>query len=338
MTVRPYQSGDEAQIQTLFQKTFHQERSLQAWDWKFKKNPKQDKPFILVFEEEGQILGHISLWLTDAYINGQVSKIGVRVDTMVDPDARGKGIYKKLNDALVKEAAADGIDYLYGFPAPKAKELFLRYTGASHLTDMPRWIYVQKPVSLLASKFAPLQILKPFDRLYSKIRGTKTEMSDYEVREVTHCDEAFDRLAEKTKHTADGLVVRDAAYLNYRYFQHPTNSYKMFGLYKSGELYGYAVTNEKKSSFTNGMLIDWLASEPSVWPLLLQQALNELQNADVVQSWALRHTIAAETLKTKGFVHKDSPMPLVGKDIGPKTSMMNEAHRWFITPGDVDSY
>ncbi|WP_226581209.1 GNAT family N-acetyltransferase [Halobacillus litoralis] len=338
MTVRRYQQGDEPQIQALFQKTFHQERPLQAWEWKFKNNPKHENPFILVFEEEGTILGHISLWLMDAYMKGQKAKVGVRVDTMVDPEARGKGIYKKLNDALVEEAAKDGITYLYGFPAPKAKELFLRYTGASHLTDMPRWMYVQKPVSLLAAKFAPLKALKSFDRLYAKIRGTKTREHDYKVKEITQCDEDFDRLAEKTKHTADGLVVRDAEYLNWRYFQHPAHTYKMTALYKNNELAGYVVTNQKAGTFINGMIVDWLAVDDSTGAVLLDEALQVLSDADVVQSWALPHTWAAQTMKAKGFVHKDSPMPLVGKEIDPEQTDMNDPAKWFITPGDVDSY
>ncbi|MCA1021029.1 GNAT family N-acetyltransferase [Halobacillus litoralis] len=338
MAVRRYQPGDESQIQTLFQKTFHQERPLHAWEWKFKQNPEHKEPFILVFEENGKILGHISLWLMSAYIKGCIETIGVRVDTMVDPDARGKGIYKHLNDALIEEGRKAGITYLYGFPAPKAKELFLRYTGATHLTDMPRWMYVQKPVSLLSSKLSPLKVLKPLDRVYGKIRQTKKTPHAYEVKRITHCDPAFDELADKTKHTADGLVVRNAAYLNWRFFDHPSHTYKMTALYKQGDLQGYVITHEKEGRFRNGMIVDWLAVDDDAWQALLDEALVVLSEADVVQSWALPSMMPAHLMKQNGFVHKDSPMPLVGKEIDPENTDMNDPDKWFITPGDVDSY
>lgn len=338
MTVRRYHKGDEDQIQTLFKKTFNHTRPLAVWKWKFIENPKQERPFILVFEEDNQILGHISLWVTDAYLNGEKKKVGLRVDTMVDPDARGKGIYKKLNDALLVEAKQDGIDYLYGFPAPKAKELFLRYTGASHLTDMPRWMLIQKPIHLLASKFSPLSIFKPLDRIFQSFKKSKLHTDGYEVKEVKRCEQEFDQLAERSKHAEQGLVVRDAAYLNYRYFDHPEHQYKMIGIYEDRRLIGYVVTHQISGSFENGMLVDWLAEDEKLWPVLLAAARTELKDTDVIQSWALTHTLAASTLKQDGFIHKDSPMPLVGKAIDPSLSSMDDADQWFITPGDVDSY
>src|SRR5690554_6031271 len=104
MGVRFYQPGDEEQINRLFTKVFQKERSLEEWKWKFVDKPGEMNPWILVFEENNQILGHISLWVNEAYINGQPQKIGVRIDTMVDPDARGKGIYRQLNNRMIDEA------------------------------------------------------------------------------------------------------------------------------------------------------------------------------------------------------------------------------------------
>ncbi|MGP4060934.1 GNAT family N-acetyltransferase [Halobacillus sp. H74] len=338
MTVRHYRSGDETLIQSLFQKTFDQEMTFSTWKWKFIDNPKQKQPFILVYEENGHILGHISLWVTDAFINGEKKKIGLRVDTMVDPDARGKGIYKKLNTSLIEEADQAGIDFLYGFPAPKAKELFLRYTGGTHMTDMPRWMYVQKPMSLLASKFKPLKLLQPLDRLYTSIRQSKQVESDYEIRTIHQCDETFDQLAELAKHQSHAMIVRDSQYLNWRFFDHPTKDYVMQGLYREDELQGYVVTHQAQGAFHNGLIIDWLAIEEATWPHLLHHAMNELHQTDVIQTWALTHTTAAKALKAKGFVHKDSPMPLVGKEVAGHAAELNDAEKWFITPGDVDSF
>ncbi|WP_394218217.1 GNAT family N-acetyltransferase [Halobacillus trueperi] len=338
MSVRRYQKGDEAQIQSLFSKTFHHERPLSEWEWKFKDNPKQEKPFILVYEENDQILGHISLWLTEAYFHGKRATIGLRVDTMVDPSARGKGIYRKLNEVLLEEAAAEGIDFIYGFPAPKAKELFIRYTNATHMTDMPRWVSIQKPFSLLASRISALRLFKPLDRVVGLIKNKPSSDHRYHIKKLSGCDQSFDDLAKETRHLSEALVIRDAAYLNWRYLDHPTNQYELHALYQNERLCGYAVTKEQKNSFRNGLLIDWLAVDEEAWNALLSEVIQILGDSDMIQSWALPHTNAAKAMKNHGFVHKDSPMPLVGKEITEGTSQMNDSNMWFITPGDVDSF
>ncbi|ARI76190.1 GNAT family N-acetyltransferase [Halobacillus mangrovi] len=340
MTIRRYQQGDEAQIQSLFHKTFHTERGQNVWRWKFIENPKQERPFILVWDEDGQILGHISLWVSDAYINGEKKKVGLRVDTMVDPDARGKGIYKQLNKALLEEAKADDIAYLYGFPAPKAKELFVRYTEATHLTDMPRYVFIQHPVALLASKLAPLKLFKPLDGVFEKLkRPSFSSDKRLQVKKVTHCDERFDELAKKTSTQEEAALIRDADYLNWRYHDHPVNKYTMAAVYDHDELKGYVVTKLTEGKFKNGLIIDWLAvDEDSVWETLLEAAFHHLSEADLIQSWQLSHTIGAEVLKKHNFTHKDSPMPLVGKEVVPDTAFMNDVKSWMITMGDVDSF
>ncbi|SFK17711.1 Acetyltransferase (GNAT) domain-containing protein [Halobacillus dabanensis] len=338
MTVRPYKPGDEVQIQLLFKKTFGNDRPLKTWTWKFKENPKQDSPFILVYEDNNKILGHISLWITEAYINGNVTKIGLRADTMVDPQARGKGIYKKLNDTLLEKAKLEGIDYLYGFPAPKAKELFQKYTGAHHMTDMPRWLSVRHPMALLSSKFSPLRILKPLDKMYANFKKVKVKDHPYVFREVTECDHNFDELASETKFNSKAMVVRDAAYLNWRYHNHPEKTYRMFGLYDGDKLKGYVVTNKVEGSFTNGFIVDWLTSDAELWPILLDYAMQDLYEADIIQTWCLTHSGPVHSLKKAGFIHKDSPMPLVGKEINSEWVELKDPQKWFITPGDVDSF
>ncbi|MBH0230708.1 GNAT family N-acetyltransferase [Halobacillus yeomjeoni] len=341
MNIRRYKPGDEGQIQSLFKKTFRSERSLEEWEWKFKHNPEQPDPFILLFEEDGRILGHISLWVSKAYIQGEEKRIGLRIDTMVDPDARGKGVYKQLNEALLTEAEKEGIAYLYGFPAPKAKELFLKYTNATHLTDVPRFMFVKKPVALLASKLKPLKMLKPLDVIYEKMKAPHfTEDPKLEVKKISHCDEAFDKLAEKTRSQTDAQLVRNATYLNWRYFSHPKHDYTMNAVYRGHELQGYVVTRSNdKGAFHNGLIVDWLAVEdPLVWDALLKAAFRELKQADVIQTWALEHTLPAQILKNYHFTHKDNPMPLVGKEVDDHMDKLNDASKWYITLGDVDSF
>lgn len=339
MTVRRYQPGDEEQIQVVFEKTFKKKRSLKEWEWKFKHNPKFQQPFILVYEEDGKILGNFSLWMAEAFIHGEKKVIGLRVDTMVDPDARGRGIYKKLTDALFTEANNAGIDYLYGFPAPKAKELFIRYTGALELIQTPRLVHIQKPFTLLSTKVKPIRLLQPLDKLLSLRTNKSTLNQDITIQRINKFDSAFDQLAFDTRNLDSVLINRDSQYLNWRYIDHPTNEYRVHAMYKQEELQGYVITKEEnKGSYRNGFIVDLLAKNEEAWLTLIDAAKQDLKDAALIQTWSLPHTIFSKSLKQKGFSHKDSPMPMVGIEVDPKLSTLGDYTEWFITPGDVDSF
>ncbi|WP_246050156.1 GNAT family N-acetyltransferase [Aquibacillus sediminis] len=346
MTVRRYRAGDEQQIQALFEKVFKHKRSLSHWQWKFINTPTTTNPFILVFEEEGEILGHISLWVHDAFVDGKRTKLGLRVDTMVDPDAQGKGIYRKLNEHLFPEAKKDGISYVYGFPAAKAKQLFQRYTGAFHMTDMPRLVYVLRPLTLLSTKFSIMKVFSGFDRLVAAIRlGKFTKQSrNGEVREVEKFDQTFDQLAERLRNRYPVQLVRDAAYLNWRYREHPDYQYHVLGYYEKQELLGYLVykieRNEQKG-FTNGLIMDLVVDENKqevIQKELLAIAMKKMSKVDMVQAWSLPSMELYDLLKKHGFIHKDSPVPLVGKEVTGTKTYASDYTNWFITTGDVDSF
>ena len=345
MSVRRYQPTDEVKINQLFEKVFKQKRTLKHWNWKFHNQPNGHTPWILVYEEGEEILGHISLWVQDAFIHGGRKKIGLRIDTMVDPDARGKGIYRKLNETLISEASKENIDFLYGFPAPKAKDLFIKYTGASHMIDIPRYVKIIRPVSVLSKRLPFISIFKSIDDYMSKVRRRKqtlNESANIEVKEVTKCGEEFDKLAENTKYLSTVSLIRDSSFLNWRFLQHPEKEYRVFGIYMKDELTGYYVINKTIHSSTgikSGMIVDYLFNgEELIGDTLVKHLLQTLHDVDVVQTWALPESKIVSLLRKNGFIHKDSPMPLVGVEIEPNVVDLRNHEKWYVTPGDVDSF
>lgn len=346
MTIRKYQVGDEQGILQLFEKVFKQQRTHELWEWKFIKPPERTNPFIIVYEEEGKILGHLGLWVGAAYVDGHQSKIGLRVDTMVDPDARGKGIYAKLNEHLLVMSKEENITFLYGFPAPNAKKLFQRYTDAVHMINMPRWINVLRPFALASSKTSILNPMKFIDISYFKFKLKKMykAYSGSLIQEVTRCNEDFNKLASKTKNIYKVQLERNAAYLNWRYFQHPENTYIMYGLYVEKDLKGYIVYKKDintKNGIRSGIIMDLIVDDienATIITDLLLTALKNMDDVDIVQTWSLPDQVINVIYKNLGFIHKDSPMPLVGKAIADDGELLTNYRSWLINPGDVDSF
>ncbi|TRM10717.1 GNAT family N-acetyltransferase [Lentibacillus cibarius] len=347
MTVRTYQNGDEQQIQDLYEKVFRKKRSHKTWEWKFQAHPNTLNPFILVYEDKGTLLGHLALWVADAYINGVTEKIALRVDTMVDPDAQGQGIYRQLNDAMLTIANEQGVNLLYGFPAVRAKELLLRTTNAVHAGDVARHRMIVDPAALAASVFPKLQPARAVGKWLKnwKLRHAKRDFlpEGWEFREVTTCDEQFDELAVASQTLKPVILKRDAAYLEWRYLHHPEKTYRLFALTKQGQLQGYVVLKTetvpfKKGQAVIGNIVDFLAADDdaSIWQLLTKGALANLTDADIIQLWTTPETTAAQMFARHGLKETDRPMPLVVHDLDANTGI--HYSDWWLTQGDVDSF
>lgn len=343
MTIRMYKQGDETQIQQLYTKVFHKVRSHEMWKWKFLDHPTSINPFILVFEEEGKILGHISLWVATVFINGEESYIGLRIDTMVDPDARGKGIYRKLNESLLEKAKERGIKLLYGFPAEKAKAILLATTNGVHVTDITRYMMVVNPRPLGEAILPFLKLFRFMTGVMKrKIKPVKLPRG-FHIEKITHSDERFDQLASDLGHLKPIMLKRDAAYLNWRYVNHPEKEYEMLALTKDGTLKGYVVVKKEEQTFRNkkinaGFIVDMLAyDEQELWDFLMKAALYHLKDMDIIQAWSFPDNRLATALIQNSIKEKDKPMPFVVHNLAD-SQLGENVSDWWVTQGDVDSF
>ncbi|MUV37322.1 hypothetical protein JNUCC1_01128 [Lentibacillus sp. JNUCC-1] len=348
MTVRFYKQGDEAGIKQLHLDVFKKEMSSKLWEWKYLDKPGQQNPFILVFEEAGVIKGHIALWVSEAYIEGKEAKIALRVDTMVHPDVRGKGIYTKLNQAMLQQARAAGVQLLYGFPSEQAKPPLIGKTDAIDVGGISRYMKIGNPFNVLSVLFKGIGfVLKPFGRFQAHYRK-RVKMpalpEDWAFEEVTHFDPRFNKLAEEVSDIKSVILKRDANYLNWRFFKHPNHTYKVFALSNKDRLLGYAVINIEEKDFDYGrlaigQLVDCLAvNDNSVWQYLIDHTLHQLRETDIVQTWQFPDQLPAIKLRKARFREKDRPMNLVIHILnGHDDSYMNSTD-WWISQVDVDSF
>lgn len=343
--IRSYKQNDEQQINALFYEVFRKQRSLVHWAWKYKENPLNES-IITVAEEGGEIAGHVALVPALAKWYGREVTFGARNDTMVSPRHQGKGLYKKLNQEMISTAQKEGTDYLYGYPAEKAKELFIRYTGAKEIASIPRLIRINRISSLAVNKLPFLKAAKPLLRVADSFLKPKLKIDSqkYSFKMVSECGREFDSLWENSKGVAPILLKRDAQFLNWRFHRHPDREYKMLAMYENGVLCGYSVISMEEKAFgsgivINGTIVDMLAMEKEeVWEQLLAGTLKELEEADVIQTWALTHSPYFQALRKFRFAHKDNPMPLVGKPVNSSLTEDDGIENWYITPADVDSF
>ncbi|MFQ3545412.1 GNAT family N-acetyltransferase [Halobacillus rhizosphaerae] len=346
MSVRFYLPGDEGKIRKLFKEVFRKNFSAEHWNWKYQSAPNRFNPFCVIYEDQGEILGHAALWVVDAYINGVSSKIGFRVDTMVSPKARGKGVYKQLITKMMEKAQEEGIEYLYGFPASGAKAGLIKHTNAQELGDALKFRLILRPFSLLSCfhpKLSHVSRLHNIGNKLGRIRKNADEPAPFTVEEVERCDSRFDKLSEHNRKLSHVVVKRDSNYLNWRYVNHPERTYRIIALSDGECLKGYviirkAVVPYKEGTVNMGFILDWLAVKENIYPHLFKTAVEFLSDCDIIQTWGnLTNQVSIAALHSTGFkAGKEAATLVIQNPL--LTSKFHRKKDWWITLGDTDTF
>lgn len=335
--IRLYQEGDAERINALYERVFGKSRSLAEWEWKFQRFS-SPAAIIIVAEQAGQIVGHAACLQINAFHQGQTLLLAERVDIMVDPDFQGQGIYKNIVSRMLEECAAANIDILYGFPAPKAKDVFLSVAKADDLGNVPRFLAVNKPGSMLSAKVSALSFLKkPINGLFGALRRKKTA---YSLRTLGAADlHIIDELYERHAASYPLHAKRDSDYVVRRFMEHPGKDYRIVALHTASEDRGYAVLHTETAA--NGVsfetIVDIWGPNDSEQLAAMIRAIRANSAADALNIWAVKDSERYAALKKAGFYHLNSPMPFIIKSF---TTKVDAAHitNWHLSQSDVDSY
>src|SRR3990172_2948210 len=128
--IRPYQSGDEEIINTLFNRIFKKSRTLQEWKWKFSDNPagKDIEKWVTVMEVDDRIVGHSACMPVKMKYDNTVITAGQIVDIMLDPSARkNMHLLKLVNSEMASYKEA--VSFTFGFPNETAHQIGKRLLG-----------------------------------------------------------------------------------------------------------------------------------------------------------------------------------------------------------------
>lgn len=335
--IRLFQQGDAEKINDLYARVFEKSRSLAHWEWKFQRFS-SPPAIIIVAESDGRIVGHAACLQMDALYQGQKLRLAERVDIMVDPDFQGQGIYKQIVARMLEECEKQHVDILYGFPAPKAKDVFLSSAKANDLGNVPRFLAVNKPGSLLSTKVAALSFLKkPADQLFNLLRRKK---SPYSLKELSLADLSLvDELYVRYSADYPLHAMRDSNYVKRRFLEHPDKDYQVVALSANQQDQGYAVLH--KETAANGIcfetIVDLWGPNDSAQLAAMFRAVRANSDADALNVWAVKDSARYAALKKAGFHHLNSPMPFVIKSFNPKVDAEHMAN-WHLSQSDVDSY
>lgn len=296
------------------------------WEWGLTENPsgKLAEPHILLLKKEDETLGSsyempFRLQLSSGVIGGYWS-----CGTNTRKKASGRGMI------LIKHIMADDTVRI-GFPYKHILPILIRYGGkivgeteqVFFLANAGNWLKVKKNSISWLSGIASLgwNGLMIFYR-----RGHKDK--SLQIEELSSFDERFDEFWEKTAPDYDGIMVRDRAFLNWRFFQCPVKQYSVYALTGNGVLQGYVVTDiAEKGGLKFGSITDLFVARGDLksFDTLLAFAKQHLleQQVDVI---AMMKIVAAQwinnSLKKHGFLFRKPHLKMV---VGAKHENMMAA-------------
>lgn len=220
--IRDLRPGDEAAIVALFGTVFGKPLTESEWWWKYTGTGTMPPPVQLAFDTTGKLIGHAGAIPLKGWRYGQPVPFFQICDVMVHPAARGQLGGRNLFTLLVRKLLGNLAErypnvFAYGFPGRRPFRLgeYTRVYG-----EVEQALTIHRPVR---QHMLPVLYTKP----------------------LAWSDARLDRLWARLAPRFTLALVRDQAYLHWRYAANPFRSYNLLGLHLAGHLLGWAVTRRE---------------------------------------------------------------------------------------------
>lgn len=330
-------------------------------EWQYDKNP-AGQAYELITKTGDRITGHCAAIPMRHKIGPDIRTGSLGVNVMTHPDYRGRGIYVILQKEVDRLCGRNNIQFNFGFSNEYSHRNCLRRLGYQEIGRFPLWIL---PFNLnrIARTRQPKQgwfmraaafSANPFWRLYSAVSGTRGKARSLTVERVDSFAPEFDRLWQKAQTGATNILIRDQAYLNWRFTRHPTRKYTVFAARpepSSREIVGYLVARMTEIEGVRcGMIVDMLA-EPTSEGRRAARALIAVFNKHVRAEGAalalclmLKQSPFIEALRRNGyfvcpkaFLPREFPILLHWNSPSPAPAGLFDISHWYLTLGDYDA-
>lgn len=302
--------------QAAFEKLLHKNKVSNDFimpaffQWKY--NTPAGKARIAFATENGQILASVAMYPVNLISKGRIFKSWHFTEAAVLPQSRQRGLFHACMQALIDTLLPE--EMIYVFPNHSSMKGTIRL-GFQPLADLPFYIKL-----LFKHRTAKFNLLQPFDNY----------------------NEAQDIYAGSITANSNVMLYKDAAYMNWRYKQHPYANYYTFSVVAGEKVTGNVVV---RSVFVKGvklLLIMELHAVNKSAKRELFAFIQEVANAEKC-SLAGIFTVGSNVVDQliQGFFKVPSMlMPKKQRMMGYLKKMSDDGqnYNWFCQTGDWDAF
>ncbi len=289
---RLYREEDEQGVLLLWKAAFNKDMDPDIWRWKYEQSPYGRQIVVCEdAEESGRILAVYSGIPYKARWQGDTVALTQLMDIMSHPDYRGEGLFVRAAKYFFEIfGPPHGAVCLYGFPGGYHFKLGERILGYEAL---------EGGVAFLAGS--------------TEAVGKKGGAFAGRVLPMEDLESGVDELSVSLSEDYPFSVIRDSAFLRWRFLRHPWRKYEIWGYrsYLGGRLKGYAVLSVEEET---ARLVDALLPPgKKIFSGFLPRVAEELKSRGVerVETWLPARHFTAEFLRTLGFEALQEPLGII---------------------------
>lgn len=355
--IRAYRDGDEERIFELWKavnptRNSSREQWLTWWAWKYKDNP-AGNPIIWFAEYNDSLVGQYAVIPIKMKVGNGVFTCLQSVDTMTHPDYRKQGIFEALAKKTYEQAAGEEIHVIYGFPNELSYPGFVKkldWFDVSLLKTMIKPLNLQNIVKNYISNRFLFSVFIPSGNLLLKIlsinkRPSKVDALD--INQISSFDDRFDNFWERISGVYDIGVVRDTAYLNWRFVNVPNTQYVIYIAERRDEILGYIILLCRE---LRGLLFSYIVDVvtlpglKNVFQCLILKSIEHSnnENADILFHQVIGNEMYYNILRRNGFLSSrfiDRRFHFIARVNTSRVSetLIRNPDRWFVQIGDSDT-
>lgn len=324
--------------------------------WKLEASNPAGRGYLAFAECQGSVVGTMTLVLKRMWLDGQELVVGEIGDAYTHPDflkpsmvkyARcttkntelgqsseylNRSIFGRLATHICSRAHVDGIKEIYGTPNNKALPGWTKKLG--YIVPDGAGIYsrVVPSVAMVLGKYKIAKTLRQPLSLFLKVCRflalftAGTPLQQYQIFKLEeNAGSGFDELWFRVRKNYQLSLVKDSAWVRWRYQSNPLAQYDIFVMKRDGEIVGWVVLRKfiGKGGVSCLAIADWLFdTEKEIATLFLKDVLRRKNYvSDAIMIWSSENVHFSSWLRRVSFfrrrrinimVHRESEFMLEG--------------------------
>jgi GNAT superfamily N-acetyltransferase len=343
ITVRSarYESESRELVDTLQTNLPHLPHA-RLFPWLYLSNPEgRALVWVATDSETDRIIGVAAAFPRRIYYRGEEVRSYVLGDFCIDSRHRSLGLALTLQRACLEGLSHGEVGFAFDFPSRTMLAIYQRLEIEANTT----MIRYAKPLRV-DRKVAERIPVRAVARALSAVANAGLRLRDDTVKrdnglpiaaEPGPWGEEFTQAAREWSPRTGVCVARTAKYLNWRYREHPGQTYEMLAARKGGTLCGYLIHHVNGEDCT---IDDLFAENDAVCSALLVEVTTvaRKQRVQTVSApWLATHP-GRQLLEECGFRPRESgPVVLLALPRAVQRQVKPPREEWYLTHGDRES-